>query len=91
MDYSELVFRGEYILAERERVSRDRMTAASFNAWQTVSPQMQDPLTWEKYLKNVGLSDEPKVTKEDLQREADAAMDKVNKIIESAGGPKNAR
>ena len=86
MDYSEVIFRGEYILSERERETKDKMIAASFNAWQVVSPQMREPIGWGKYLKSVGLADEPKVTKKDLEREADASMDKVRKIIESAGG-----
>jgi len=37
---------------------------------------------WGKYLKNLGLSDEPKITKDDLKREADQALENAKRIIE---------
>ncbi len=40
--------------------------------------------TWNRYIKKLGLSDEPKLTKEDLKREADHAMENAQRIIERA-------
>lgn len=88
-EYSEILFRGEYLLAERNRVTKERMVVASFNAWQVISTQCSEPIDWGTYIRKLGLSDEPVRTKEDLKREEKRAMDKVNSILEAARGVKN--
>ena len=60
------------------------MVAASFSAWQIIGIQVEKLPTWDKYIKKLGLLDEPKLSKEDLKREAQQAMDNANKIIEKA-------
>ena len=84
MLYKDVRFRGNFILEERQRVGKERLVAASFTAWQTLATQVKKPPTWSKYIKGLGLSSEPELTKEDLKREADQAMENANRIIENA-------
>lgn len=86
MLYSEIIFRGEFIFTERQRVARGRMVAASFSAWQALRAHTDKLPTWGKYLKQLGLSNEPELTKEDLKREADRAMANAQRIIDKARG-----
>ena len=60
------------------------MVAASFSAWQALAAKIKNPPTWDKYLRQFGLSDEPELTKEDLKREADHAMENVEAILRKA-------
>jgi len=80
MEYRELYFRGNYMLEERRRIERQRLTAASFGAWQVLQAHTDKLGTWDKYLKQLGLSDTPKATKEDLKREAEQAIKKAEQI-----------
>ena len=80
MSYDEVLFRGEQVCRGRQRVSRDRMTAATFTAWLTLSAQSKGFPKWGEYLKMYGLSDEPKVTKDDLKREVDQAMANAGRV-----------
>lgn len=81
MEYTELLFRGGQIQKERLRVSRERMTAAAFTAWQILSSQVEKLPKLGKYLDMFGLSDdEPKPTDADLKREADQALANVERI-----------
>ena len=84
MLYSEIRFRGNCILEERARVYKERMVAASFAAYQGLAAHVKKLPTWSSYIKQLGLSDEPKLTKEDLKREADQAMKNAQRIIEKA-------
>lgn len=84
MEYSELVFRGEYLAAERERVKKDALIAASFTTWQTLGLHMEKPPEWRKYLTSLGLAEEDRATKEDLEREASAALKKAAEVIKKA-------
>lgn len=84
MEYQEILFHGEYLQKEQVRIYKERLTAASFNAWQNISSKTDKIGSWQKYLKSLRLSDEPKLSKEDLKREADHAMENVNRIIEKA-------
>lgn len=86
MLYGDLVFRGDFMLKERRRVERQRLTAASFGAWQSLQAHADKLPTWPKYLRQLGLSDEPEVTKADLKREADQAMENAQRIIEKLRG-----
>jgi hypothetical protein len=63
---------------------KDRLVAASFGAWQTLAAHTDKLPPWNKYLKNIGLSNEPKLSKDDLKREADQAMKNVQRIISKA-------
>jgi len=60
------------------------MVAASFTAWQTLAAHAKKMPTWGKYIKRLGLSSEPELTKEDLKREADQAMENVQRIVDKA-------
>lgn len=60
------------------------MVAASFAAWQGLAAYTEKLPTWSRYIKQLGLSSEPKLTKEDLKREADHAMENAQRIIEKA-------
>ena len=60
------------------------MVAASFSAWQTLAAHTDKLPTWSKYIRQLGLSNEPELTKEDLKREADHAMENAQRIIEKA-------
>lgn len=60
------------------------MVAASFAAWQGLAAHADKLPTWQKYIRELGLSDEPKLTKADLKREADQAMENAQRIIEKA-------
>jgi len=84
MVYSELHFRGTYTIKERERRHKERLIAASFNAWQVLQGSIEKMPKWGAYVKQLGLSDEPELTKEDLKREADQAMEKVKQIVAKA-------
>lgn len=84
MLYVDVRSQAAYILKERDRVERSGLIAASFSAYQILSSKTDKMPTWGKYLKNVGLSDEPKLTKEDLKREADQAMANAQRIIDKA-------
>lgn len=84
MLYDELIFRGNFIFEERARVGKERMVAASFAAWQGLAAHIAKLPTWSKYLKQLGLSSESKLTKEDLKREADHAMENAQRIIDKA-------
>ena len=86
MLYNEIIFRSNFILEERVRVGKERMVAASFAAWQGLVAHISKLPTWSRYIKQLGLSSEPKLTKEDLKREADHAMENAQRIIEKAGG-----
>lgn len=81
MVYSEVMFRGKYLFSERYRIERQGLVAASFSAYQLLAAKIEKLPSWGKYLKDLGLSDEPKLSKADLQREADKAMENVNRII----------
>lgn len=82
--YSDVRFRGNFIFEERLRVGKERMVAASFAAWQSLAAHTSKLPTWGRYIKQLGLSSEPKLTKEDLKREADHAMKNARRIIEKA-------
>lgn len=84
MLYSEIKFRSDFMLKERRRVERERLTAASFSAWQVLQAQVEKLPAWSKYVKQLGLSNEPGATKEDLKREADHAMENAQRIIDKA-------
>ena len=84
MLYSELDFRGRFIFQERQRVDKERLVAASFNAWQVLRYKIEKLPKWKKYLKGLGLSDELPRTKEELEREAEQAMENARKIIAMA-------
>ncbi len=84
MLYSEIIFRSNFIFEERLRVGKERMVAASFAAWQSLAAHTNKLPTWGRYIKQLGLSTEPKLTKEDLKREADHAMKNAQRIIEKA-------
>jgi hypothetical protein len=84
MLYSEIRFRGNFILGERLRVGKERMVAASFAAWQGLAAHTSKLPTWGRYIKQLGLSSEPSLTREDLKREADHAMKNAQRIIEKA-------
>lgn len=86
-----MLFRGKQISNERNRVSKERMTAATFTAWQTLSAQSKKFPKWEAYLKMFGLSDELEVTKEDLKREYEHSIDVVNRIVAKARGTRASR
>jgi len=86
MQYAELKFRGDYMLRERLRREKERLIAASFSAWQILQAHVEKLPTWGKYLKQLGLSEERKLSREDLKREADHALAKVQQIIKKAGG-----
>ena len=86
MLYSEVHFRGSYIFEERRRLEKERLTAASFSAYQLLAAKTDKLPPWGKYLRSLGLSDEPEVTEEDLKREAEKAMENVSKIISKAQG-----
>ena len=60
------------------------MVAASFTAWQNLPGRVDKVPTWGKYIKQLGLSSEPKLTKADLKREANQAMTNVQRIINKA-------
>lgn len=91
MLYDDVLFRGEQVYKERQRVSRDRMTAATFTAWLTLPAQAKKVPKWEEYLKMCGLSDEPKVTKADLKREAEQALANKDRIVAMHKGGKQCR
>jgi hypothetical protein len=82
--YSELNFRGNFMLKERLRIERERLIAASFSAWQMLQGTVEKLPQWNKYVKQLGLSDEPEGTKEDLKREAEHAMNNAQRIIDKA-------
>ena len=84
MAYDDLDFRGRHILQERQRVDKERLVAASFNAWQMLSSQVKEPVSWRKYIKGLGLLEEVQSTKEELKREADQAMRNVENILAKA-------
>lgn len=84
MLYGDIKFRSSFIFEERLRVGKERMVAASFAAWQSLAAHTSKLPTWSKYIKQLGLSSEPKLTKEDLKREADHAMENAQRIIEKA-------
>lgn len=84
MLYGDIGFRGNFIFGERLRVGKERMVAASFTAWQGLAAHTSKLPTWSRYIKQLGLSSEPKLTKEDLKREADHAMGNAQRIIEKA-------
>ena len=87
MSYPEILFRGRYIVKEQQREHKNALIAASFTAWQTLGLHIEKPPAFAKYLKDLGLADEePKATKKDLEREADAALSKAAAIIKAAGG-----
>jgi len=79
------------MLDERQRVDRERLIAASFGAWQTLQVHTDKLTSWSKYKKQLGLSDEPPVTKEDLEREAEQAMANAQRIIDKARGENGGR
>jgi len=83
-EYEEIIFRGEYMIQEREREQKNRLIAASFSSWQSLSSQMENPPRWSVYLEKLGLRDKPKVTKEDLEREVKQAEANVARIMERA-------
>lgn len=60
------------------------MICSSFNAWQIISTKLKDGLSWDRYVKDLGLSEEPKVSKKDLEREAAQAKENVNRIVQKA-------
>lgn len=93
MLYDELRFRGTYIFKERDRIERAGLVAASFSAWQGLSSTVEKLPKWSTYLKGLGLSNEPKLTKEDLKREANQAMANAQRIIDLAkkGGTRGSR
>ena len=85
MPYDDLEFRGRYMQRERARVEKERLVSAAFNAWLQLSAQAgKKAPSWRKYAKALGLIDEAPVSKEELKREADRAMEKVNDIIKKA-------
>ena len=84
MLYDDLDFRGCYIQEERRRVERERLTAAAFNAWQVLRAKSDKFPPWRKYIKQLGLSEELPITKEELKREANQAMKNAEKIIAKA-------
>ena len=65
--------------------------AASFSAYQLLGAKTDKLPPWNKYLKNLGLSDEPPLSKEDLKREADYAMENAQRIINQARGKNGSR
>lgn len=69
------------MLRERERVKKDGLVAASFTAYQILASKIEKMPAWGKYLKQLGLSNEPILTKADLKREADQAMKNAQRII----------
>jgi len=69
---------------EQLRQERQGLVAAAFNAWLTLGAQVEKPPKWSTYLKNLGLSDEPKLSKKDIKREADHAMANAQRIVERA-------
>jgi len=72
------------MLKERTRVQRERLTAATFGAWQVLRVQVTKPPKWGSYLDSMGLSEKEKLSKEDLKRESDQAMANVQKIVAKA-------
>jgi len=76
---------------ERRRVERERLTAAAFNAWQMLKAKSDKFPTWRKYIGQLGLSEELPVTKEELKREANQAMKKVEKIVAKAARTNGSR
>lgn len=89
MLYSEIRFRGNYILNDRERTKKDALIAASFSAYQLLAAKVEKLPTWSKYLKQIGLSNEPRLTKADLKREAAQAMENAQRIIDKANATGN--
>lgn len=84
MVYSEILFQGSYILERKKQEFKDKLIAASFTAWQTVSAQSQKPMEWNKYLKGLGLTDKIKANENELKEEAERALNKVEKLIQKA-------
>lgn len=84
MPYVDIDFRGKYILREQQRVEKERLVAASFGSWQLLRAKIEKLPPWRRYIKQLGLSDEPPVTKEELKREADQAMRNAEDIIARA-------
>lgn len=84
MEYAELIFRAEYMLSERLRVDKSRLIAAAFSAWQMLQVKVEKLPAWDKYIRQLGLSDEPRLSKEDLKREADLALEKVQRLVDNA-------
>ena len=77
------MFRGEYLQKQKDEGFKNQLIAASFTAWQMLASQgLKD--NWRRYLKKLNLIDEVKVTKEQLKKEAEKAMENVQRLIEKA-------
>lgn len=84
MPYEDVDFRAGFMLRERQRVEKERLVAASFTAWQLLQVKVAKLPAWGRYIKQLGLSDDLPVTKEELKREADQAMKNAERIIAQA-------
>lgn len=86
MDYENVYFQGMHIIDEKQKEQKERLRSAAFISWNLLSIHAGDKApSWIKYLKDLGIhEDEDQISKEDLKREADQAMEKVNNIIARA-------
>lgn len=90
MLYSDILFHGNMVFSERARVERQALIVAAFTAHQVLQPHVKNMPKWGQYIKQLGLSDEAAVSKEDLKREADQAMANATRAIEKLKGGNSA-
>ena len=77
------MFRGEYLQKQKDESFKNQLIAASFTAWQMLASQgLKD--NWRRYLKKLNLIDEVKVTKEQLKKEVENAMENVQRLVKKA-------
>jgi len=84
--FGEIVFRIKMLIKTKYENSKNELIAASFTAWQMLAAQGSE-ITWQQYIKMLGLSDSKSIdaeTKKQIAKKSYAIAD----MIARSGGKK---